>query len=207
MTLFFPFESRFGLLKDTFKTTLREELARLGANRVGEVLDRCATRGRSWAYVLKALANETGSAVQTQSGWIDFASEAIPDALDKPREAPETALLVSLRVQTAWNGFQQPDGIVQDAWNATFHQLEMQLDRASFDTWARNAVLVDFEPETHTFIVIARNSYAREMLQHRLYRTVRRIVSDIYGQPAEVQFLLKEEWQLLCAEKAKTDAA
>ena len=151
LTLFFPFESRFGLLKDTFKTTLREELARLGANRVGEVLDRCATRGRSWAYVLKALANETGSAVQTQSGWMDFASEAIPDALDKPREAPETALLVSLRVQTAWNGFQQPDGIVQDAWNATFHQLEMQLDRASFDTWARNAVLVDFEPEAHTF--------------------------------------------------------
>ena len=33
----------------------------------------------------------------------------------------------------------------QDAWNAAFHQLEMQLDRASFETWLRGAVLLGVE--------------------------------------------------------------
>ena len=209
LTLFFPFESRFGLLKDTFKTTLREELARLGASRVGEVLDRCATRGRSWAYVLKALANEQGTnePVDHSNRWADVARnmlESAQDAWQAPQAAP---LPISERVQTFWGGFVKPDSTVQDAWDVTFHQIEMQFDRASFDTWARNAVLVDFDPEAHTFIVVAHNSYAREMLQQRLYRTVRRILSDIYGQHAEVQFLLKEEWQLLYTEKTKTDVA
>ncbi len=74
----------------------------------------------------------------------------------------------------------------QDAWNAAFHQLEMQLDRASFDTWLRGAVLLGVEDGV--FVVGVRNSYARDMLQHRLYRNVRRVLGDVYGTSAELRF-------------------
>ncbi len=74
----------------------------------------------------------------------------------------------------------------QDAWNAAFHQLEMQLDRASFDTWLRGAVLLGVEDGV--FVVGVRNSFARDMLQHRLYRNVRRVLGDVYGTSAELRF-------------------
>lgn len=74
----------------------------------------------------------------------------------------------------------------QDAWSAAFHQLEMQLDRASFDTWVRGATLLVYEDGV--FVIGVRNTYARDMLQHRLYRNVRRVLSDVYGQAVELRF-------------------
>ena len=74
----------------------------------------------------------------------------------------------------------------QDAWSAAFHQLEMQLDRASFETWLRGAVLLGVEEGV--FVVGVRNTYARDMLQHRLYRNVRRVLGDVYGKVVELRF-------------------
>ncbi len=74
----------------------------------------------------------------------------------------------------------------QDAWNAAFSQLEIQLDRASFETWLRGAVFLGVEDGV--FVIGARNNYARDMLAHRLYRNVRRVLSDCYGQPVELRF-------------------
>lgn len=76
----------------------------------------------------------------------------------------------------------------QDAWNAAFHQLEMQLDRASFDTWLRGAELLGVEGEGGVFVIGVRNSFARDMLQHRLYRNVRRVLGDVYGKAVELRF-------------------
>jgi chromosomal replication initiator protein len=85
----------------------------------------------------------------------------------------------------------------QEAWSAAFYQLEIQLDRASFDTWLRGAVFLDYTPPNeisaaHTeggiFTVGVANSYARDMLQHRLYRDVRRVVSDVWGARVELCF-------------------
>ncbi len=68
----------------------------------------------------------------------------------------------------------------------------MQLDRASFETWLRGAVLLGFEDgvgETPCrFVIGVKNSYARDMLQHRLYRNVRRVLSDVCGQSVELRF-------------------
>ena len=62
----------------------------------------------------------------------------------------------------------------------------MQLDRASFETWLRGAVLLGVEDEV--FVVGVRNTYARDMLQHRLYRNVRRVLGDVYGKVVELRF-------------------
>jgi chromosomal replication initiator protein len=74
----------------------------------------------------------------------------------------------------------------QEVWNIAFSQLELQLDRASFDTWLRGAAFIDREGDV--FVIGVRNSYARDMLQHRLYRNVRRVVSDVCGAPVELRF-------------------
>ncbi|MBK8027400.1 MAG: hypothetical protein IPK19_39925 [Chloroflexi bacterium] len=38
------------------------------------------------------------------------------------------------------------------------------------------------------FVIGVANSYARDMLQHRLYRNVRRILAETYGAPVELRF-------------------
>ncbi len=150
--------------------------------------------------MLKALANEQpSSAVPTQgaSPWTAIIltgqdDEPLP-AFMQPQAEPE-ALLVSERVRIRWERCLTDGGTVQEAWEAAFHQLELQLDRGTFESWLRDAVLVDFEPETATFVVAVRTARACDMLQGRLYRTVHRILSDVYGQPVEVQYRPREAW-------------
>ena len=52
---------------------------------------------------------------------------------------------------------------------------------------------MDFE--ANTFTLVARTAYARDLLQHRLNRSVGRILRDVFGQPVEVRYLLAEEWE------------
>jgi hypothetical protein len=94
-------------------------------------------------------------------------------------------------------------------WNAALNQLEVQLDRANFDTWLRGTWLMDVEDSHPTdvpghdlalrragegnlgsvvFIVGVRNTFAKDMLEHRLYRSVRRVLSDAAGMPVELRF-------------------
>lgn len=93
--------------------------------------------------------------------------------------------------------------IPQDAWNATYNQLELQLDRASFDTWLRQSILLKVEDDV--YIVGVHNSYAQDMLQHRLYRNVRRVLSDVLGKATELRFeVYKEKPSLPQKEVAET---
>ena len=202
--LFTSYEYRFGKLKDQFRSALRDERVRLGVERVGQVLERCATRGRSWFYVIKALANEETptlpSETSADSRW--DASDLVYDAeVPGHPQTPETVpLRVSERLQTPWANPLQPDSTVHDAWNAALHQLEMQFGR-DFSIWGRGLTLVDFE--TNTFTLVARTAHARDLLQQRLHRSVGRILRDVYGQAVEVRYLLAEEW----AEQRDTQVA
>ncbi len=76
----------------------------------------------------------------------------------------------------------------QTLWDSAYHQLELQLDRASFETWLRGACLLGVEGDE--FIIGVRNEYARDMLRHRLYRNVRRVLSDVCGKAVELRFEL-----------------
>jgi len=74
----------------------------------------------------------------------------------------------------------------QDAWNAAYGQLELQLDRANFDTWLRDTFFL--KEEAGIFVIGVRNAFARDMLQHRLYRNIRRVLSDVCGHEVELRF-------------------
>ena len=73
-----------------------------------------------------------------------------------------------------------------DIWLAAMQQLELQLDRASFDTWVKRAKLVDYVDGT--WVIECHNAMARDMLQHRFYRTIWRLLTDFSGIEATLEF-------------------
>ena len=78
----------------------------------------------------------------------------------------------------------------QQSWEVAYNQLELQFDRATFDTWLRGAAFIDVEDGV--FVIGVRNGYVRDMLQHRLYRNVRRVLSDACGEQVELRFVIKK---------------
>ncbi len=84
----------------------------------------------------------------------------------------------------------------QQAWQNLISQLQMDMSKASFDTWVRSAELVKYED--HTFTVGVHNAYARDWLDSRLSSTVTRHLTGIMNEPVSVQFIV---WHKDQAEK------
>lgn len=84
--------------------------------------------------------------------------------------------------------YDKPETREADAWRGAYNQLALQFDRATFDTWLREAVFLNYADGV--FEIGVPNSYARDMCQHRLYRNIRRVVQDVYRSPVELQFSL-----------------
>ncbi|MGA9531175.1 MAG: chromosomal replication initiator protein DnaA [Anaerolineales bacterium] len=75
-------------------------------------------------------------------------------------------------------------------WQAALGQLQMDLARATYDTWVRDAELLSYEDGT--YIIGVRNAYARDWLQSRLLTTVKQTLAGIAGRTVEVRFVV---WQ------------
>jgi hypothetical protein len=209
--LFQAFENRFQKPKAGERAALKAELQRLGAPLVTEVLTRCAQRGRSWQYVLRALANELPRAEQSREGepvkydlpdpqvvlqtW-----QAEHDDEEAEREA-QAALPKSERVTLEVGGTP-----VSAIWKAAKDQLERQLERPTFETWLKDAFLVDYDRDAQILVVAVPQIYARDFCQNRLYRAIWRAVADISGMAGkslQLRFLTRAEW----LEQATTAAA
>lgn len=76
----------------------------------------------------------------------------------------------------------------QQAWQATLGQLQMEMQKSSYDTWVRSAELVSFENDTFTIGVP--NAYARDWLEDRLTTTVARILSGMMNTTQNVAFVV-----------------
>jgi chromosomal replication initiator protein len=77
---------------------------------------------------------------------------------------------------------------LQQAWQATLGQLQMDMSKASFDTWVRSAQLLKQEGETVTIGV--RNAYARDWLDNRLSSTVSNLMAGHMECPVAVEFVV-----------------
>lgn len=131
---------------------------------------------------------EIAKADETVSKFAELERETIPAHGEQPLKfiTPEPQV-VNARLAVIISG----DWTAQKAWDVAQHQLELQLDRSSFDTYLRAAKLLDFEADC--FTVRVHNAYARDMLQHRLYRNVARILRDVVGREVEVRFEADEQ--------------
>ena len=76
------------------------------------------------------------------------------------------------------------------AWQAAVGHLQMDIPKATFDTWVRDAELIAYEDGT--FIIGVQNAYARDWLENRLSSTIMRVLTGIMDRTVAVRFIV---WQ------------
>lgn len=75
-------------------------------------------------------------------------------------------------------------------WQSALGQLQMELPRATFDTWLRDTQLLAYEDGC--YVIGVRNAYARDWLTERLTSTAKRVLAGISGRSVEIRFVV---WQ------------
>jgi hypothetical protein len=78
----------------------------------------------------------------------------------------------------------------QQAWQSVLGQLQMEMPRASFDTWVRDTEALSIENGLMT--ISTRNAYACDWLESRLQSTVQRLLVGILNQSVDVQFVVRD---------------
>ena len=95
----------------------------------------------------------------------------------------------------------------QQAWQSVLGQLQMEMPRASFDTWVRDTEASSLEDGVMT--ITTRNAYARDWLESRLTSTVQRLLVGILNQSVSVQFIVgdtpQEETEVEEADEPELD--
>ena len=76
----------------------------------------------------------------------------------------------------------------ETAWKTALGELELQMTKATFNTWLKDAHLLDCNGDE--YLVGVRNDYARDWLENRLHGAVIRTLSSIAGHPVRVRFVV-----------------
>ncbi|MFZ0546441.1 MAG: chromosomal replication initiator protein DnaA [Candidatus Promineifilaceae bacterium] len=74
------------------------------------------------------------------------------------------------------------------AWKATLGELELQMTKATFNTWLKDARLLACDEQE--YVVGVRNDYAKDWLENRLEDTITRTLSTITGSSVDVRFVV-----------------
>jgi chromosomal replication initiator protein len=78
----------------------------------------------------------------------------------------------------------------EQAWQSVLAQLQMEMPRASYDTWVKDTHPVAYNNGTIT--VGVRNAYARDWLESRLSGTVSRLLIGILNSNVSVNFVVSQ---------------
>ncbi|MFB0533612.1 MAG: chromosomal replication initiator protein DnaA [Anaerolineae bacterium] len=71
-------------------------------------------------------------------------------------------------------------------WQAALGELQLQMTKATFDTWVKNTYVVSYEDGT--FIIGVHNAFTKDWLENRLLTTIKRTLVGIVGHSVEVKF-------------------
>jgi chromosomal replication initiator protein len=74
------------------------------------------------------------------------------------------------------------------AWQSALGQLQMEMPKASYDTWVRDAQICAYEDGV--FKIGVRNAYARDWLDSRLSSRVTRLLMGIMNRDVDVDFIV-----------------
>ncbi len=78
----------------------------------------------------------------------------------------------------------------EQAWQAVTGQLQMDMPKASFDTWIRNTEVISYED--NVFVIGVPNAYARDWLESRLSSKIKRLLCGIMNRTVSIRFIV---WQ------------
>jgi chromosomal replication initiator protein len=76
----------------------------------------------------------------------------------------------------------------QTAWKSTLGELELQMTKATFNTWLKDARLLSCEGGE--YVISVRNDYAKDWLENRLHDTIQRTLVAIAGEEVSLRFVV-----------------
>jgi chromosomal replication initiator protein len=79
----------------------------------------------------------------------------------------------------------------ESAWKATLGELELQMTKATFNTWLKDTHLVACRD--NLFTIGVRNGYAKDWLENRLHETILRTLAAIWNEDVQLQFAVRTE--------------
>jgi chromosomal replication initiator protein len=74
-------------------------------------------------------------------------------------------------------------------WQTILDQLQLQMTRATFDTWLKDTRLISKDQES--LIVGTKNAFAKDWLENRLFNTINRTVANILGHSVDIEFIVE----------------
>jgi chromosomal replication initiator protein len=74
----------------------------------------------------------------------------------------------------------------EQIWQSVLAQLQLQMTRATFDTWLKDTYPIS--QHNGTLVVGTKNDFAKDWLENRLFTTISRTVTSVVGRPLDVQF-------------------
>lgn len=78
----------------------------------------------------------------------------------------------------------------RQAWQAALGQLQLEMPKAAFDTWVRDAELLT--QKGNQLQIGVKNAYARDWLENRLKSTITRLVTGSMDQNVEIEFVVSQ---------------
>ncbi|MCC6798970.1 MAG: chromosomal replication initiator protein DnaA [Anaerolineae bacterium] len=76
----------------------------------------------------------------------------------------------------------------KQAWQATLGQLQLQLNRATFETWLKGSELLAHD--NGLFTIRVRHAYAKDWLEKHLTPLINQTLSTLHGRPSQVNFVV-----------------
>ncbi len=76
----------------------------------------------------------------------------------------------------------------RDAWQATLGQLQLQLNRSTFETWLKGSEVLAYEDGD--FIIRVRHAYAKDWLDQHLRSQITEILGGILKRTVQVNFVV-----------------
>lgn len=74
------------------------------------------------------------------------------------------------------------------AWRATLGELELQMTKATFNTWLKDAILI--EEHEGLYRIGVKNEYAKDWLSNRLDDTIRRTLAAVIGRDVRMEYIV-----------------
>jgi len=81
---------------------------------------------------------------------------------------------------------------VGDIWHAALAEVQLQMTKATFDTWVRPTWARGWDDEG-MFVIGVHSPYAVEWLEHSLDTTIKRTLTGILGRAVTVRYVVKDK--------------
>jgi chromosomal replication initiator protein len=73
-------------------------------------------------------------------------------------------------------------------WQATLGHLQLQMTRATFDTWIKDTRIISQDNEK--LIIGTKSAFAKDWLENRLVTTISRALTHVLGRAVNIQFMV-----------------